>query len=114
MSRRTDPNSQYKVAIHAINGYRYASTQPFQVDPETGKKVYRRVHWGTVDDSNKFIPGKNYLTAAPEDRGKLIFPDSWDLSEIKKLSGNREKGRPAIESQDENRLYDCTAALFAP
>ena len=39
MSRRTDPNSQYKVAIHAINGYRYASTQPFQVDPETGKKV---------------------------------------------------------------------------
>ena len=59
MSRRTDPNSQYKVAIHAINGYRYASTQPFQVDPETGKKVYRRVHWGTVDGSNKFIPGKN-------------------------------------------------------
>ena len=105
MSRRTDPNSQYKVAIHAINGYRYASTQPFQIDTETGKKVYRRVHWGTVDDSNKFIPGKNYLTAAPEDRGKLIFPDSWDLSEIKKLSGNREKGRPAIESQDENRLY---------
>ena len=105
MSRRTDPNSQYRVAIHAINGYRYASTQPFQVDPETGKKVYRRVHWGTVDDSNKFIPGKNYLTAAPEDRGKLIFPDSWDLSEVKKLSGNREKGRPAIESQDENRLY---------
>lgn len=38
MSRRTDPNSQYRVAIHAINGYRYASTQPFQVDPETGKK----------------------------------------------------------------------------
>ena len=27
------------------------------------------------------------------------------MSEVKKLSGAREKGRPAIETQDENRLY---------
>lgn len=105
MPRKTDPNSQYRVAIHAIGGYRYASTQPCQTDPVTGKKVYRRIHWGTVDDNNKFIPGKNYLVASPEVRAKLIFPQNWDLSETKKLSGNRDKGRPAIESQDENRLY---------
>ena len=63
------------------------------------------IHWGRVDDDNKFIPGKNYLVASITERSKLIFPEDWDLSEIKKLSGAREKGRPAIESQNENRLY---------
>lgn len=105
MSRKADPNSQYKVSIHLNNGYRYASTQPFVIDPDTGKKSYHHIHWGTVDDNNKFIPGKNYLMASISERSRLIFPESWDLSEIKKLSGAREKGRPAIESQDENRLY---------
>lgn len=105
MPRKADPNSQYKVSIHLNNGYRYASTQPYIINPDTGKKSYHHIHWGTVDDNNKFIPGKNYLVASLSERAKLIFPESWDLSEIKKLSGARPKGRPAIESQDENRLY---------
>lgn len=105
MPRKADPNSQYKVSIHLNNGYRYASTQPFVINPDTGKKSYHHIHWGIVDDNNKFIPGKNYLVASISERSRLIFPESWDLSEIKKLSGAREKGRPAIESQDENRLY---------
>lgn len=105
MARKADPNSQYKVSIHLNNGYRYASTQPYQIDPDTGKKSYHHIHWGRLDENNKFIPGKNYLVASIAERGKLIFPREWDLSEIKKLSGAREKGRPAIESQNENRLY---------
>ena len=103
MSRTTDPNTQYKVSIHMNNGYRYASTQPFEIDPETGKKKYHHIHWGTVDENYKFIPGKNFLFASMEEREKLIFPETWDMSEVKKLSGFREKGRPRIESQDENR-----------
>ena len=105
MPRKTDPNSQYRVSIHLNNGYRYASTQPYEINPDTGKKSYHHVHWGIVDENNRFIPGKNYLVASLSDRAKLIFPDDWDLSEIKKLSGAREKGRPSIESQNENRLY---------
>lgn len=105
MPRKADPNSQYKVSIHLNNGYRYASTQPYVVNPDTGRKSYHHIHWGTVDENNKFIPGKNYLVASISERSRLIFPESWDLSEIKKLSGARSKGRPAVESQDENRLY---------
>lgn len=105
MARRTDPNSQYRVSIHLNNGHRYASTQPFQIDPVTGRKTYRHVHWGTVDESNKFIPGRNYILAPLAEREKLIFPDTWDLSEIRMLSGTRERVRPALEAQDENRLY---------
>ena len=105
MARKSNPVNQYKVSIHLINGYRYASTQPCVVDPNTDKKKYRHIHWGTVDDTNKFIPGKNYLLAPLSERAKLVFPEGWDLSETKKLSGARDKGRPAIETQDENRLY---------
>ncbi|MGN1232943.1 MAG: transposase, partial [Candidatus Cryptobacteroides sp.] len=105
MPRKIDPEAQYRVSVHVNNGYRYASTQPAQIDEKTGKRIYRRIHWGTVDENNKFIPGKTFLLAAPQERAKLLFPEAWDLSEVKKLSGGREKGRPSIESQDENRLY---------
>ena len=98
-------DAPYRVAIHIDKGYRYASTQPAIVDTNTGKRSYRRIHWGTVDDNNRFVPGKAYLFAPIEERSKLIFPEGWDLSEIEKLSGNRRRGRPVIESQDENRLY---------
>ena len=105
MPRKPDPDAPYRVAIHIDKGYRYASTQPATVDPNTGKRKYRRIHWGTVDDNNRFVPGRAYLFAPVEERSKLIFPEGWDLSEIEKLSGNRKRGRPVIESQDENRLY---------
>jgi len=105
MGRPVDPSAQYRISIHCINGYRYASTQPAYQDPETGKTKHKRIHWGTVDDSNKFIPGSKYIFASIEEREKLIFPEKWDLSELEKLSGGRKPGRPVIESQDENRLY---------
>jgi len=105
MARPIDPSAPYRVSIHSINGYRYASTQPAYQDPETGKMKHKRIHWGTVDDANKFIPGSKYIFAPIEEREKLVFPKEWDLSELEKLSGGRKPGRPVIESQDENRLY---------
>lgn len=74
-------------------------------DPETGKTKHCRIHWGTLDDSNKFIPGSKYIFASIDERSRLIFPEEWDMSEAEKLSGSRKPGRPVIESQDENRLY---------
>ena len=105
MARPIDPNSPYRVSIHVTKGYRYASTQPSTIDPETGKKTHRQVHWGTIDENNKFFPGNKYLLASVEERKKLIFPADWDLSEIDKLSGKKKDERPAREGQDENRLY---------
>lgn len=105
MARPIDPTAQYRVSIHNIGGYRYASTQPAYQDPETGKTKHRHIHWGTLDDSNKFIPGSKYIFAPINERSKLIFPEDWDMSEAAKLSGSRKPGRPVIESQDENRLY---------
>ena len=105
MARPVDPTATYRISIHNIGGYRYASTQPAYLDPETGKTKHKRIHWGTVDESNKFIPGSKYIFASIEERSKLIFPENWDMSELEKLSGGRKPGRLVIESQDENRLY---------
>ena len=105
MARPPKPDSGYRVSVHAANGYRYASTQQSFVDKDTGKKKYRHVHWGCLDDSNRFIPGRAYFLADPEERAKLIFPKDWDISATRQFSGVKVPGRHAYSDDDVNRLY---------
>jgi hypothetical protein len=105
MARPVDPNAQYRVKPHVANGYTYASTQPSYVDPDTGKKKYRYIHWGTIHEDQKFIPSSPFYLASPEERAKLIFPENWDMSEAEKLTGLRKPGRPACDANCQNRLY---------
>jgi hypothetical protein len=105
MARPVDPDTQYRIGKHVLGVYTYASTQPPLIDPNTGKKSYRHVHWGTVDGDNKFHPGSKFYQASPEERSRLIFPDEWGMSEAKKLTGLREPGRPAYDGKEQNRLY---------
>ena len=105
MARPVDSNAQYRVKPHVTNGYTYASTQPSYPDPVSGKKKYRYIHWGTVDENLKFIPGSPFFLASPEERLKLIFPEDWDVSEAEKLVGLRQPARPTYSGNDQNRLY---------
>ena len=105
MGRRADPNSQYRVKPHITKGYTYASTQSPTIDTETGKKKYRHIHWGTVDENLVFVPGAAFYLATPEERIRLIFPGGWDMSEAEKLTGLRKPGRPAYDGECQNRLY---------
>ena len=104
MSRPTKEESVYKVSIHKSGGYMYAATHPYTID-ENGKRKYVYRHWGIVDENKKFIPGKRYVFASLEERAKLVFPDDWDMSEAKRLSGARRPGRPAYTDSDKNRFY---------
>lgn len=105
MGRRADPDAQYRVKPHVTKGYTYASTQPSYVDPGTMKKKYHYIHWGTVDESQRFIPGSKFYLASPEERGRLIFPEEWDMSQADKLTGLRKPGRPEYSEECHNRLY---------
>jgi hypothetical protein len=107
MARQAEESTTYKVKIHLNNGYRYASTQPLVVDPErtSGRNRHRRIHWGTVDENNKFHPNKTYLYADVSERRKLIFPDDWDMSEVASLPSERKAGRPSSDDDDSNKLY---------
>lgn len=104
MSRPTKGESVYKVSIHKNGGYMYAATHPYTID-ENGKRKYVYRHWGIVDDNKKFIPGKRYVFASLEERSKLVFPDGWDMSEVKRLSGAKQPGRPAYTDLGKNRFY---------
>jgi len=104
MARPTKAESIYRIALHKNGGYMYATTHPYTLAGD-GRRKYSCLHWGTVTDSLKFIPGRQYLYAPLEERAKLIFPEGWDLSEIDKLQSNRKQGRPAYEGTDVNRFY---------
>ena len=105
MARPVDPLSQYRIKPHKNNGYIYASTQPSYIDSTTGRKKYRYIHWGTIDDTLTFKPNTQYIYASPEERKKLIFPDDWNMSEAEQVLGLKKPGRPAYELDDVNRLY---------
>ena len=105
MPRKPDPESPYRVSIHEARSYRYASTQPGTVNPATGKREYRRVHWGTVDENLRFHPNDKYRLASSEERAKLIFPADWDLSETAVQAGLPDDSVMVPEGQNENRLY---------
>jgi hypothetical protein len=100
-----NPDTQYRVRKHINGGYTYASTQPPYIDPDTGKKKYHHIHWGTVDANNRFTPGTPFFQATPEERAQLIFPEDWDMSMAEKLTGLRTPGRPAYGGDDQNRFY---------
>lgn len=104
MSRPTKEESIYKISIHKNGGYMYAATYPYTID-ENGKRKYVNCHWGIVDGNKKFFPGKRYIFASLEERAKLVFPDDWDMSEVKRLSGAKQPGRPAYADTDKNRFY---------
>jgi hypothetical protein len=105
LSRPVDPKAKFRIKPHVTKGYTYASTQPSELDPATGKKVYRHIHWGTVDEELKFIPGEKFYSASPKQRAQLIFPDNWDLSEAIKLTGLRKHGRAKCDLNCQNLLY---------
>jgi len=105
MARPRLKGTNYKMSIHVANGHRYASTQPLVVDGETGMTRNVRIHWGTVDDNLRFLPGKRFFYTSPAVRAKFVYPDNWDLGELDKLSGTRGAGRPAYDEEDANRFY---------
>jgi hypothetical protein len=105
MARPIDPDAPYRVKIHEINGYKYASTQPVSIDPKNGKRKYHRIHWGRVDENLKFTPGTKFFLATPKERESLNFPKNWDMSETKKFTGLKETGRPEYKGESHNRLY---------
>ena len=105
MGRPFDPNARHRVKPHITHGYTYASTQPPYIDEITGKRKYRYIHWGTVDENKKFHPGHNFYLASPEERASLLFPEDWDISEAEKFTDLRKPGRPVPDTDPQNRLY---------
>ncbi|MBQ7427989.1 MAG: hypothetical protein IJV20_12235 [Prevotella sp.] len=120
MARPVGRDSGNIVSIHPMGKYRYASTQRIDLKRSTSKKkAYKHYHWGTVDEELRFIPGKNYIYASPEERAKLIFPNDWDMSMAKQLerqasspmSASVVETAPDEIAENRNRFYGATWLL---
>jgi hypothetical protein len=101
MARPVDPEAPYRISVHKIGNYSYASTQPVTVSKD-GKRSYRRIHWGKIDGNFRFIPLAPWLLASAEERSKLIFPKEIDLSGAGEIM---KSGLPRAEGQHESLLY---------
>ena len=82
MARTSRPDSVFRISIHRNGGHTYAATHPYTIDKD-GKRKYSVLHWGTVTEDLRFVPGKRFLQAPEDIRRSLIFPEGWDLSAIK-------------------------------
>ena len=80
MSRKTDPNTRYRVRIHKDRNYTYASVQETTISTKTGKKYPRTKNLGTLDANMVFRPNAAFRMMPVEERNKYIFPDGWDIS----------------------------------
>ncbi len=107
MSRKARSDGRQQVYLYRCKGYQYASTQPRSRDPETGRMKVTRVLWGQVTEDLVFKPNKRYILASAEEKAKLVFPPSWDLSEMLKAAASVSGvGRVAYTGEDiNNRLY---------
>lgn len=103
--RPRDPLTPYRVRERVMGKYRYAATQAYMLNEETGRTDRRIVLWGRLTEDNTFLPNQEFMLLAPAERDKLIFPADWDLSEITKLPSQRGRGRPAYENADQDLLY---------
>lgn len=104
--RKRKAESDYKIMIHKIRKYRYASTQPWYEDPETGRMKRRYIYWGDVTEDLKFIPNRRYWEASEETRARFIFPKDWDISEINR-NRNPESYDPHAVRRFDNVLPDA-------
>lgn len=94
----------HQMKLHKNGKYIYASTQPFTGVDDSGKRNYKRLHWGTLDENLKFIPNDDFLALSKKEKGKFIFPENWDISSIYSEHGK-------MLEQSYNKLYGETWLL---
>ena len=106
--RPRDSKTIYRMYGHAVGKYVYAATQGYFTDAPTGKAQRRVMHWGRLTADKRFMPNEAYMALSPEDRREFVFPEDWDLTEVRKLPSERGKGRPSAARQASDRLYGAT------
>lgn len=108
MARTSRPDSIYRVSLHRNGGHLYAATHPYTLDAR-GKRKYSIIHWGTVTENLRFIPGKRYIEATEQTRSLLVFPEEWDISAAERIvrtdSGNAGETPLPFSPADEGKAY---------
>lgn len=103
--RPVDAMTRYRMFAHKVGGHVYAATRHSVVDEKSGKKKQKCMHWGKIDDENVFHPNKSFEYLTPDEQRKFIFPDSWKMDQLSKLSSMRGPGRASYDGSTRIRFY---------
>lgn len=104
MARPAQNDGAINVTLHLDKGYRYARAQIFEGISANGKRRYRSVRLGSVDEQNIFIPNHQYIYADEAFRSRLVFPSQWNLETARSMI-HPGPGRPPSSDEDMSRLY---------
>ena len=77
-------SNKYKLSIHKTNGFWYASTQSYTIDPKTGKKKYTHTHWGTLTHNLEFYPNEIYWFADQSLFARSLVRKILNIKKLKK------------------------------
>ena len=85
----------YEMRVHRTRGYTYAATVDYLPAAAGHAARYRWRHWGTLDGRMRFTPNASFMLLAPEERGRMVFPETWDVSALQPLVTTPGPVRPA-------------------
>ena len=93
--RKPNPITRYRVYMHIDKKYKYGAVQEPVVEND-GRKKYKVVHLGKVDDNNVFHPNFRFKLLPLSEREKYIFPEEWNLSQV--IAINQQERRQDLSA----------------
>lgn len=98
---RRDDN---KIHLHSRRNGSSTYASANEAYDNNGRRSYRIVDWGTMEDGNIFVPNKRFIYAN-DSWDAFVFPQDWDLSKFDELKKKYKPGRPAYTKEDRSLLY---------
>ena len=98
---RRDDN---KIYLHVRRNGKSTYASANEAYDNNGRRSYRIVDWGTMEDGTVFVPNKRFIYAR-DSWDAFVFPEGWDLCRFEELKSKYKPGRPAYTRKDRSLLY---------
>lgn len=109
--RPKNPQSEYKMRLHSDNGHLYAATLSNGISQKTGKSYRKYTHWGKLTNGKIFVPNLEFAMLPQEKQGQFIFPDDWDISNIKMVHNPAEMQSESGDTDSKQIQTDMNSTI---
>ncbi len=111
MSRRKDPETQYRMKLFVSNSHRYAATANPGYNAEN-KWVSNTTIWGKLTENSVFDPNLRFMMLSTDEKKKYIFPENWDVSAAFRTPSTEDEGGEVYNGkEDQYKIYGNSLLL---